>query len=270
MLGRRAPRTVTTTASLALAALLTPGLQGASLAAEIPGTPGVDSLVGTPGDDLVLAGDGADYLLGEAGNDQLHGNEGADELAGGDGNDLLVGGPGADFLYAGAGADTLHGEDGVDYLVTVGDGTADTVHGGEGYDQAWIGAEDTTDGTVEAVYVDQVPECSWSPDVVVVPGCVTPAQGEVETVSDTAISGYALDRDTDAPVEVHLYDGDGTFLDATVANQEDDFGGGYTWRFTHNLGADHTFQVYALGKDTTGQNDGRNVLLPGPYPDYPY
>lgn len=80
------------------------------------GNGGDDSLSGDAGNDTLIAGNGADSLEGGIGNDNLQGQAGGDSLAGGDGNDSLNGGEDDDSLIGGAGRDTLLGGFGNDAL----------------------------------------------------------------------------------------------------------------------------------------------------------
>ncbi len=82
--------------------------------ANIPGTPGNDTLDGT---------DSADIINGLAGNDVIRAKGGDDELRGGDGDDQMYGETGNDYLNGGSGADQMYGGTGNDnYIVdNVGD-----------------------------------------------------------------------------------------------------------------------------------------------------
>jgi serralysin len=64
------------------------------------------NLQGGSGDDTLEGAGANDKLYGNAGNDTLIGNGGNDLLDGGDGNDILDGGEGSDQLIGGAGVDT--------------------------------------------------------------------------------------------------------------------------------------------------------------------
>ncbi len=79
----------------------------ASIAVEIHGGDGNDTITG---------GAGADKLFGDAGNDTLNGGDGNDTLNGGGGDDTLNGNANDDQLFGGEGNDTLTGGDGVDML----------------------------------------------------------------------------------------------------------------------------------------------------------
>lgn len=87
--------------------------------ADIPGTPGDDTLTGTPGDDTITGFEGNDNLVGLGGNDIIDagpgddtgvGNQGADTIDLGDGFDFGFGGEGNDIIRGGAGNDNLFGE----------------------------------------------------------------------------------------------------------------------------------------------------------------
>jgi Ca2+-binding RTX toxin-like protein len=67
----------------------------------------------------------ADQIRGNRGNDTLDGLGGSDSLYGGDGYDLLLGGKGDDALYGGNGDDVLEGGTGADHL----DGGANSAFG---------------------------------------------------------------------------------------------------------------------------------------------
>jgi serralysin len=64
------------------------------------------NLQGGSGDDTLEGAGANDKLYGNGGNDTLIGNGGNDLLDGGDGNDILDGGEGSDQLIGGAGVDT--------------------------------------------------------------------------------------------------------------------------------------------------------------------
>jgi Ca2+-binding RTX toxin-like protein len=66
--------------------------------------------------DIVYGTSVANDLRGGAGNDTLYGNRGHDTLMGEDGNDTLYGGSGDDRLQGGAGLDVLDGGSGIDTL----------------------------------------------------------------------------------------------------------------------------------------------------------
>jgi Ca2+-binding RTX toxin-like protein len=75
---------------------------------------------GQEGDDSIQVGSTitlATELYGNAGADSLAGGGGTNLLLGGDGNDTLTGGNGRDLLIGGAGADTLNGLGGDDILI---------------------------------------------------------------------------------------------------------------------------------------------------------
>jgi len=91
------------------------------------GYDGTDTLYGGSGNDELEGGDGNDKLFGDADNDFLYGNKGQDDLFGGDGNDVLEGGDGDDLLEGGKGDDTLKG----------GNGT-DEMYGGSGNDTYYV------------------------------------------------------------------------------------------------------------------------------------
>ncbi len=106
-----------------------------------------DNIQGTEGDDTIYAGDGDDTLYGNEGNDQLFGEDGNDILYGGSGNDSLYGGSGDDFLDGGLGDNLLVGSIGNDTL-TSRNGN-DILVGGTGDDEFRIfgGGHDVIDDT---------------------------------------------------------------------------------------------------------------------------
>lgn len=84
-------------------------------------------LFGGDGNDTVTGGTAADVLFGGIGDDILSGGAGADSLFGGHGHDRLAGGRGRDVLSGDDGDDVL--DDGVK------DGQQDVLSGGAGADQ---------------------------------------------------------------------------------------------------------------------------------------
>ncbi|MEI6159570.1 MAG: Ig-like domain-containing protein, partial [Roseococcus sp.] len=104
------------------------------------GGAGQDLLIGGGGRDLLLGGDGQDTLVGGNQGDTLDGGNGQDLLIGGSGADLMQGGAGQDDLFGGAGSDTLEGGDGQDKLS--GGGGNDWLLGGAGEDELLGGAGD--------------------------------------------------------------------------------------------------------------------------------
>jgi len=83
----------------------------------ISGMGGGDNIQANDGDDFVSGGEGADGLYGGNGNDTLTGDGGADRLRGDGGNDSLSGGAEADTLEGSAGQDSLAGGVGADQFV---------------------------------------------------------------------------------------------------------------------------------------------------------
>ncbi len=100
---------------------------------SLSGGAGVDQLFGGDGDDSLLGGDGHDRLWGEAGNDSLLGGAQDDDLFGGEGDDQLFGGEDDDSILGGNGDDTLGGDAGADSLH--GNDGADQIFGGDGADR---------------------------------------------------------------------------------------------------------------------------------------
>ena len=86
---------------------------GESVAANIYGGAGNDTLTGSSVAGQIFGGAGNDIMVG---NGSLFGGEGNDTLTGGDGHDNLVGSEGNDTLSGGAGTDVLDGGDGADIL----------------------------------------------------------------------------------------------------------------------------------------------------------
>ena len=104
--------------------------------ADIPGTPGPDSLDGTEDADSITGLNGNDAITAFAGNDTALGGGGDDSIYGGLGDDELKGGGGFDFLTSGGGTDSLYGGNDSDILIldpqTPGGGSL--AKGGEGDD----------------------------------------------------------------------------------------------------------------------------------------
>ena len=95
-----------------------------------------DELYGEAGNDTIVAGAGNDLIDGGTGNDALYGQDGHDTMNGGDGNDAVIGGNGNDLLAGGAGDDTLNGQ-----------ADNDTIDGGAGNDLIYGGlGDDILDG----------------------------------------------------------------------------------------------------------------------------
>lgn len=101
----------------------------------IYGGGGADSLSGGNHDDLIYGGDGNDRIDGGAGNDTLHGDAGGDSILGGTGDDEIDGGLGNDTVNGGVGHDLIYGGDGTDSLL--GGAGNDTIHAGHGDDSVW-------------------------------------------------------------------------------------------------------------------------------------
>ncbi|WP_309137374.1 peroxidase family protein [Pseudomonas sp. LS44] len=109
---------------------------------SLNGQAGNDTLLGGGGDDALLGGLGDDTLNGDAGNDNLDGGEGHDSLNGGTGNDTLLGSAGDDALDGGTGDDLLVGGAGNDELA--GGANNDVLDGGDGDDMLDGGAGNDT------------------------------------------------------------------------------------------------------------------------------
>ncbi|MEZ5911978.1 MAG: M10 family metallopeptidase [Paracoccaceae bacterium] len=126
----------------------------------VSGGSGNDRAYGSYGNDTVYGSSGNDYVMGNDGDDSLNGGTGHDNCYGGDGNDVANGMQGNDRVYGDDGNDTVYGSSG-----------DDTVNGGAGNDQVfgnddddnvngWTG-NDTVDGgngndTVFGSYGDDV------------------------------------------------------------------------------------------------------------------
>jgi Ca2+-binding RTX toxin-like protein len=80
---------------------------GVTIATEIFGARGPDTIRGGAAADTIHGGRGHDSIEGRAGNDVLEGNEGRDIIRGGNGDDRVDGGNGLDALRGDLGTDTL-------------------------------------------------------------------------------------------------------------------------------------------------------------------
>lgn len=112
-----------------------------TLATNLKGEEGNDTILGGAGPDRITGGDGDDNLSGRNGDDFIKGNSGVDTISGGADNDELFGGGdsdtidgngGNDILRGGGAADILNGGSGADILL--GDGGGDSLDGGGGKD----------------------------------------------------------------------------------------------------------------------------------------
>ena len=128
---------------------------GSSVANDLYGGGGNDTLVGLAGNDRLEGGEGSDDLDGGEGADLIYGEGGHDDITGGAGDDDLYGGLGNDTIHGNSGNDAIYGQDGNDTIlagddddvVSGGDGD-DTVSGGLGLDNLDGGAgNDTVDYT---------------------------------------------------------------------------------------------------------------------------
>ncbi len=134
-----------------------------SVALQIMGGVGADTLGGGPSNDRISGGEGDDSIVGRNGRDTLFGNDGADTINGGADNDVINGGAnndtiigetGDDRIDGGLDSDDINGGDGNDTLMgNFGDdllnGMAgnDSLLGGSGQDMMLGGAGmDTLDG----------------------------------------------------------------------------------------------------------------------------
>jgi Ca2+-binding RTX toxin-like protein len=105
---------------------------GITVAVEVDGDKGNDTIIGGSGNDHLKGGPGKDSISGGAGNDVLEGEQGNDSIAGGAGLDLIDGGTGKDNCSGGDDDDTILGAQGNDILTgELGD---DRLRGGTGKD----------------------------------------------------------------------------------------------------------------------------------------
>jgi hypothetical protein len=105
---------------------------------------GNDRVDGGLGDDTITTNAGRDDVFGNSGNDTIDAGDGHDQVHGGDGNDQLQGGRGRDYVDGGQGNDTVQGGSGNDILV--GGQGDDTLRSQEGNDRVYTGAgKDTVD-----------------------------------------------------------------------------------------------------------------------------
>ncbi|MBI1172020.1 hypothetical protein GC209_11520 [bacterium] len=140
----------------------------ATLAVNVDGGAGNDTLVGSTAADTLMGGTGDDSIASGAGNDLVYGGDGNDRISTGGGINTVYGGAGNDVISAGndtlashgsalygdAGADTISGANtndtidggsGADSLM--GNGGNDVIYGGQG---AAIGTTYITNGTFSA------------------------------------------------------------------------------------------------------------------------
>ena len=108
-----------------------------TLANDISGGTGDESIVAGMGNDTVSAGDGSDTILGGGGIDTIYGEGGADSVLGGSGDDSIDGGAGNDTLDGGTGNDSIFGGLGDDSIL--GGLGNDTLDGGDGADTIYVG-----------------------------------------------------------------------------------------------------------------------------------
>ncbi|NEP60019.1 MAG: calcium-binding protein [Symploca sp. SIO2G7] len=115
-------------------------LRGGAGADTLSGGQGADVLEGGTGNDRLRGGDGDDSIAGDDGNDTVYGGAGDDLVVGGAGNDSLQGQAGNDAIVGGQGRDTVRGGDGDDEIE--GNAEADTLFGGDGDDRVYGGSDD--------------------------------------------------------------------------------------------------------------------------------
>jgi Ca2+-binding RTX toxin-like protein len=88
-----------------------------TIAVNLDGGIGNDTLTGGSGNDNLRGDAGTDTINGGAGNDTIDGGTGNDTLNGGAGNDTVNGGVGNDIINGGLGSDLLVGGAGTDSFV---------------------------------------------------------------------------------------------------------------------------------------------------------
>lgn len=98
---------------------------GLTVASELSGGNGKDTLTSGAGDDVLMGGNGRDIMSSGAGNDRLDGGNGVDTIDAGDGDDTIDGGRGRDLLTGGLGADQFLGRDHASEIVDL---AADDTH----------------------------------------------------------------------------------------------------------------------------------------------
>lgn len=121
-----------------------------TVAINLDGAGGDDSLTGGSGSDTLDGGSGNDAISADLGNDTVYGGDGDDSIWGEEGDDSIEAGTGNDMVLGGQGNDTLLGGDGSDQLwagstgtdLLYGDGADDDLLLGSGNDSAWGGDGD--------------------------------------------------------------------------------------------------------------------------------
>jgi Ca2+-binding RTX toxin-like protein len=113
-------------------------LYGGDYADTISGAGGIDEMIGYDGNDDMFGGDDGDTLWGLQGDDTLSGGAGADDMTGDEGADVMYGDAGGDHMVGGSDNDNIWGDDSVGSVtgndtIIAGSGN-DTVHGGYGDD----------------------------------------------------------------------------------------------------------------------------------------
>ena len=88
-----------------------------SVAVNLDGGIGNDTIIGGSGNDRLLGAAGADSITGGAGNDVIDGGTGNDTITGGLGSDVLTGGAGTDFFVFNAALGLTNVDQIVDFIV---------------------------------------------------------------------------------------------------------------------------------------------------------
>ena len=88
-----------------------------SVAVNLDGGIGNDTIIGGSGNDRLLGAAGADSITGGAGNDVIDGGAGNDTITGGLGSDVLTGGAGTDFFVFNAALGLTNVDQIVDFIV---------------------------------------------------------------------------------------------------------------------------------------------------------
>ncbi len=87
--------------------------------------------------------------------------------------------------------------------------------------------------------------------------------GNVDSVDNGVIYGWALDSDLDGPIPVHIYV-DGKLLEDVLANIPREVGvgvHGFSYKYAPLGYGNHKVEVYAIGVNSNNGADGQNTLL---------